>query len=81
MTKYNEWLVGKLMEVAKAEGKDYERHNAVQKIVHAEKDGEGLQTMRTLARNAAFLIKSIAAGKEKFGLPEKEEKIVTSFIK
>lgn len=47
----------------------------------AEKDGEGLQTMRTLARNVAFLVKSIALGKEKFGLPEKEEKIITSFIR
>ena len=47
----------------------------------AEKDGEGLQTMRTLAKNVAFLIKSIALGKGKFGLPEKEEKIITSFIK
>ena len=47
----------------------------------AAADGEGLQTMRTLARNVAFLIKSIALGKEKIGLPEKEEKIMTSFIK
>lgn len=47
----------------------------------ATQDGEGLQTMRTLARNMAFLIKSIALGKEAFGLPEKEEKIATHFIR
>lgn len=35
-------------------------------------DTEGLQTMRTLARNMVFLMKSIALGKEKYGLPEKE---------
>ena len=47
----------------------------------AEKDGEGLQTMRTLAKNMTFLMKSIALGKEKFGLPEKEEWIGTHFIR
>ncbi|MBQ9324706.1 MAG: flavodoxin family protein [Clostridia bacterium] len=38
----------------------------------AHKDLEGLQTMRTLARNMAFLLSSIQLGKERFGLPEKE---------
>ena len=47
----------------------------------ASQDGEGLQTMRTLARNMIFLMKSIALGKEKFGLPEKEEWIGTHFIR
>ena len=47
----------------------------------ASQDLEGLQTMRTLARNMAFLMKSIALGKEKFGLPEKEEWIPTHFIR
>ena len=47
----------------------------------ADEDGEGKQTMRTLARNMAFLMKSIALGKEKFGLPEKETPIRTNFIK
>ena len=47
----------------------------------ASLDGEGLQTMRTLARNMAFLMKSIALGKEKFGLPEKEPWIATHFIR
>lgn len=45
------------------------------------KDEEGLQTMRTLGRNMSFLIKSIALGKEKFGLPEKEQWIGTHFIR
>ena len=47
----------------------------------AEQDAEGMQTMRTLARNMTFLMKSIALGKEKFGLPEKEEWIPTHFIR
>ena len=47
----------------------------------AEKDEEGRQTMRTLARNMTFLMKSIALGKEQFGLPEKEAKISTNFIR
>ena len=47
----------------------------------AKEDGEGLQTMRTLARNMAFLMKSIALGKEKYGLPEKEERVSTNFIR
>lgn len=44
-------------------------------------DEEGLQQMRTLAKNTAFLIKSIALGKEKFGLPEKEPRKPTNFIR
>lgn len=47
----------------------------------AEQDGEGLQTMRTLARNMTFLMRSIALGKEQFGLPEKEDRIATHFIR
>lgn len=47
----------------------------------AAQDDEGLQTMRVLARNMAFLIKSIALGKEKYGLPEKEEHAWTNFIR
>ena len=45
----------------------------------ASQDAEGLQTMRTLARNMAFLIKSIALGKETFGPPETEPIQRTSF--
>lgn len=47
----------------------------------ADRDEEGKQTMRTLARNMAFLIKSIALGKEKYGMPEKEKTIATHFIR
>ena len=47
----------------------------------AEQDGEGLQTMRVLARNMTFLMKSIALGKEQFGLPEQEERVFTHFIR
>ena len=47
----------------------------------AAQDAEGLQTMRTLAKNMGFLIKSIALGKEKYGLPEKEEHAWTNFIR
>ena len=45
------------------------------------KDEEGMQTMRTLGRNMAFLIKSIALGKKEYGLPEKEERVGTNFIR
>lgn len=47
----------------------------------ALKDAEGLQIMRTLARNMAFLIKSIALGKKEYGLPEREDFIRTDFIR
>ena len=47
----------------------------------AEQDGEGLFTMRSLARNMTFLMKSIALGKEQFGLPEKEKRVATNFIR
>lgn len=47
----------------------------------ALQDEEGLQTMRTLAENMVFLMKSIELGKEKFGLPEKEEHALTHFIR
>ena len=47
----------------------------------AAEDLEGMQTMRTLARNMAFLMRSIALGKEQFGLPEKEPHAWTNFIR
>ncbi len=47
----------------------------------AQQDAEGLQTMRTLARNMTFLMKSIALGKEAYGLPEREPVTHTSFIR
>lgn len=44
-------------------------------------DEEGLQTMRTLAHNMTFLMRSVALGKEKYGLPEKEAPARTNFIR
>lgn len=50
-------------------------------IGEAAQDQEGLQGMRTLARNMTFLMKSIALGKEKYGLPSKEPFTPTNFIR
>jgi hypothetical protein len=47
----------------------------------AAEDAEGLQTMRTLARNMTFLMKSIALGREKYGIPAKEPRQSTHFIR
>ncbi len=47
----------------------------------AKQDEEGLATMRTLAKNMVFLMKSIALGKEQFGMPEKEAGAMTNFIR
>ena len=47
----------------------------------AAEDAEGMQGMRTLARNMTFLMRSIALGKEKYGIPEKEKTIFTNFIR
>ena len=47
----------------------------------AAEDAEGMQGMRTLARNMAFLMKSIALGKETYGLPKKERMVFTNFIR
>ena len=44
-------------------------------------DLEGLQTMRSLGRNMAFLMICIADGKAKYGLPEREEWQRTNFIR
>ena len=46
----------------------------------ASEDAEGLQTMRVLARNMSFMMKSIALGKKEIGLPEEEERAYTHFI-
>ena len=46
----------------------------------AAKDLEGLQTMRVLARNMSFLMKSIALGKKEYGMPKTEEHVWTHFI-
>ena len=47
----------------------------------AAQDAEGMQTMRTLARNMAFLVKSIALGKAEYGLPQREPVQRTNFIR
>ena len=47
----------------------------------AIQDEEGMQGMRTLARNMTFLMKSIALGKEAYGIPEKERGVFTNFIR
>ena len=47
----------------------------------AAEDAEGMQGMRTLAKNMVFLMRSIALGKEQYGLPEKEKLIRTNFIR
>lgn len=44
-------------------------------------DLEGMQVMRTLGRNMAFLVKSIALGRAQYGLPEKEPRVATNFIR
>ena len=44
-------------------------------------DEEGMQCMRNLGRNAAFLIKSLRLGEEKEGLPEVERRFRTNFIR
>ena len=47
----------------------------------ANQDEEGKQPMRTLARNMVFLMKSIELGKREFGIPEKEKRVSTHFIR
>lgn len=47
----------------------------------AEQDAEGLQGMRTLARNMTFLMRGVALAKEKYGLPEREPSQWTNFVR
>lgn len=47
----------------------------------ASQDAEGLQMMRTLANNMAFLMKSIALGREKYGVPKREPFERTNFVR
>ena len=47
----------------------------------AEMDEEGRQTMRMLAKNMTFFMKSIELGKKEYGLPEQEERVATNFIR
>lgn len=51
------------------------------KAGEAEQDAEGTITVRNLARNMSFLMKSIALGKETYGLPDQEPRIATNFIR
>ena len=44
-------------------------------------DAEGMQTMRNLAHNMSFLIKAVALGREKYGMPEIESGAPTNFIR
>ena len=46
-----------------------------------ERDKEGLQTMRNLGRNIAFLIKVIVDAKNKVGIPKQERNVITSFLR
>ena len=50
-------------------------------IGEARSDGEGLQQMRILARNMSFLMKAIKEAKEKYGLPQKEMRVSTNFVR
>ncbi|MBQ6770114.1 MAG: hypothetical protein IJP44_03945 [Bacteroidales bacterium] len=45
-----------------------------------EKDPEGPQTMRNMGRNMAFLVKSIALGKEQLGKPQQEIGTFSNFM-
>ena len=47
----------------------------------AQGDAEGLQMMRTLAENMTFLMRSIALGRERYGLPTPEPRVSTNFIR
>ncbi len=47
----------------------------------AQQDEEGIATVRNLAKNMAFLMKSIALGKEAFGLPEYDPIPTTNYIR
>ena len=44
-------------------------------------DAEGLQTMRTLGHNMAFLMRAIRREKEAGGLPQKETPVFTNFYR
>ena len=50
-------------------------------VGEAELDEEGKRTMRVLAENMSFLIKSIELGKKEYGIPEHEEMVMTNFIR
>lgn len=47
----------------------------------AQQDLEGIATIRNLAKNMAFLMKSIALGKETYGIPEYDPRKRTNYIR
>ena len=47
----------------------------------AAQDAEGIRTVRNLAKNMVFLMRSVALGKEAIGLPEPENRVFTNFIR
>ena len=51
------------------------------KPCEAAQDAEGIRTVRNLAKNMVFLMRSVAMGKESFGLPESEKRVFTNFIR
>ena len=51
------------------------------KAEEALQDEEGLQTMRILGNNMAWVLKCLALGKEQGLAPERERKIMTNFIR
>ncbi len=50
-------------------------------LINGSPNAEGVQCMRILGRNIAFLVKAIAAEKDRNGLPEAEEAVFTNFIR
>lgn len=56
-------------------------------IIHGSKpgesaqDAEGIRTMRNLAKNMVFLMRSISMGRTSYGLPEPEQRVSTNFIR
>jgi multimeric flavodoxin WrbA len=74
----NKYFTLSSMPIASSQYWNMVHGNSLEEVVQ---DEEGLQTMRTLGRNMAFLIKSIALGKEKYGLPDTEVRVFTNFIK
>ncbi len=71
-----------LMNCMPCVGSQYWNQVHGSKAEDVSKDEEGLQTMRTLATQMAWLLKCVEAGKkEGFTVPEREERITTSFIR
>lgn len=74
----NKYFTISSMPIASSQYWNQVHGNNAEQVVQ---DLEGMQIMRTLGRNMAFLIKSIQLGKEQFGLPEKEPRVGTNFIR